>query len=84
MKIHTKIQKWGNGLALRIGGPMREIPRLKAGTEVDVEITEEGFTVVKSTKRKHFPFKEADLIKGLSAETAHADLLDIPSPNEVE
>ncbi|MGQ3888605.1 AbrB/MazE/SpoVT family DNA-binding domain-containing protein [Legionella sp. CNM-1927-20] len=84
MKIHTKIQKWGNGLALRISGPMREIPHFKEGTEVDVEITEEGFTVVKSTKRKHFPFKEADLIKGLSAETAHADLLATLNPKEVE
>ncbi|STX28465.1 Growth regulator [Legionella beliardensis] len=84
MKIHTKIQKWGNSLALRISGPMREIPQFKEGTEVDVEITEKGFTVVKAKKRNHFPFKEVDLIKGLSAETGHADLLASFKLNENE
>jgi antitoxin MazE len=29
MTLHAKIQKWGNGLALRISGAMREIPHLK-------------------------------------------------------
>lgn len=84
MKIHAKIQKWGNSLALRVGGAMREIPHLKEGTDVDIEITKDGFTVTKSKKKKRFPFKESDLIKGLSPETAHADLLATPQPNEVE
>jgi antitoxin MazE len=84
MTLHAKIQKWGNGLALRIGGAMREIPHLKEGTEVDIEVTEEGFTVTKSKKRKLFPFKESDLLEGLSAQTAHADLLASLSPNEIE
>lgn len=84
MTLHAKIQKWGNGLALRIGGAMREIPHLKEGTEVEIEVTETGFTVTKSTKRKNFPFKESDLLKGLSAQTAHADLLATLAPNEIE
>jgi len=84
MKIHTKIQKWGNGLALRIGGTLREIPHFKVGTEVDIEVTEEGFTLTKSKTKKHFPFKESDLIKGLSAETAHADLLATLQSTELE
>lgn len=83
MTIHAKIQKWGNGLALRIGGAMREIPHFKEGTEVDIEVTETGFTVTKS-KKKRFPFKESDLLKGLSEQTAHADLLASPQLNEVE
>jgi antitoxin MazE len=84
MKIHTKIQKWGNSLALRISGSMRKIPHFKEGTEVDVEITEKGFTVVKTTEGNYFPFKEVDLIKGLSAETGHADLLASLKLNEHE
>lgn len=84
MTLHAKIQKWGNGLALRIGGAMREIPHLKEGTEVDIEVTETGFTVTRSKKRKHFPFKESDLLKGLSEQTAHADLLASPQLNEFE
>jgi antitoxin MazE len=84
MKIHAKIQKWGNGLALRIGGSIREIPKFKEGSEVDIEVTEDGFTVTKSKRKNRFPFKEADLLKGLSPEKAHTDLLASPLSNEVE
>ncbi len=85
MRIHARIQKWGNGLALRVGGVMRDIPHFKEGTEVDVEITEEGFTVRKSvSNKKLFPFSEAKLIEGLTNELAHADLLAIPLANEIE
>jgi antitoxin MazE len=84
MTLHAKIQKWGNGLALRIGGAMREIPCFKEGTEVEIEITEVGFIVTKARKKKGFPFKESDLLEGLSAQTAHADLLAPLNPNEFE
>lgn len=83
MIIHSKIQKWGNSLALRIGGVIREIPHFKEGTEVDIEISETGFTVTKSKKKPHFPFKESDLVNDLSAHTAHADLLAIPTDKEL-
>jgi antitoxin MazE len=84
MTLHAKIQKWGNGLALRISGAMREIPHFKEGTEVDIEVTVAGFTVTKSKKKKPFPFKESDLLKGLSARTAHADLLATIASNEID
>ena len=84
MKIHARIQKWGNGLALRVGGAMRDIPHFQEGTEVDVEITEEGFTVRKSASNKMlFPFSESTLIDGLTHELAHADLLAMPLASEV-
>lgn len=81
MKVQAKIQKWGNSLGLRISGAMREMLHLQNGTKVDVEIIKGGFTVTKAEKR--FPFKESDLLKGLSKETAHADLLAWPHANEV-
>ncbi len=85
MKVHARIQKWGNGLALRVGGAIRDIPHFKEGTEVDVEITKDGFTVRKSLPNQTlFPFSEAMLIEGLSNERAHADLLAIPLANEIE
>lgn len=34
MRIHAKIQKWGNGLTLRVGGTIRDITHFKGGTEV--------------------------------------------------
>ncbi|MCJ8270751.1 MAG: hypothetical protein MJK04_15275 [Psychrosphaera sp.] len=78
--IHTKIQKWGNGLALRITGLMRDIPQFEKDTLVDVEIFGDGFTVQKSMPaQKHFtfPIKEADLLEGLTSYMAHADELNV-------
>jgi antitoxin MazE len=85
MRMHARIQKWGNGLALRVGGAMRDIPHFKEGTEVDIEITEQGFTVKKSSENKKlFPFSESMLVEGLTSESAHADLLAAPLANEIE
>lgn len=84
MKVHARIQKWGNGLALRVGGAMRDIPHFIEGTPVDVEITENGFIVKKSVfNKKLFPFSESTLTKNLTSELAHADLLAKLSANEI-
>lgn len=83
--VHAKIQKWGNGLALRVGGLMREIPQLEEGADVDVEIFEDGFTVKKAkpkTKVK-FPFTEKELLNGITPSTAHADELAALSAKEL-
>ena len=85
MKVHMRIQKWGNGLALRVSGPMRDIPHFQEGTEVDIQITKEGFIVRKSThNKKLFPFSELTLIADLTSELAHADLLANPTAREIE
>lgn len=86
MKVHAKIQKWGNGLALRVSGVMRDIPHFQEGTEVDVDVNEKGFSVVRSLSNKKclFPFNESQLLQGLNAERAHSDLLAIPLTSETE
>lgn len=84
MKTHAKIQKWGNSLALRISGIMREVPHLKEGSIVDIEVTEAGFTVTKPNRPNRFPYQEAELLKGLTPEKAHADLLALPLSHEIE
>ena len=84
--VHTKIQKWGNGLALRVAGLMRDIPQFEKDTLVDGEIFEDGFTVKKAApaqKRFSFPIKEADLLAGLTPYTAHADELAIITAEEL-
>jgi antitoxin MazE len=68
MKLQAKIQKWGNGLALRIAGAMREVPDFKEGTPVEIEVSKDGFSVKKAaTTVSSFklPFSEADLLSGL-------------------
>lgn len=86
MLVHAKIQKWGNGLALRVSGMVRDIPNFQEGTEVDIEVSELGLTVtkVKSNKRLKLPFNEAQLLKGLNQHTGHADALATLLPSEHE
>ena len=84
MKIEAKIQKWGNGLALRVGGAMRDIPRFYDGSVVNVEISEEGFVVTKQETKPLFPFTESELLENLTPNSAHADLLAQPTRDECD
>lgn len=85
MKVQAKIQKWGNGLAIRISGVMREIPHFVEGTLLDISVSEEGLEIKKTQslkKRLYLPFTEADLLHGMTASTAHADLITKPIEGE--
>jgi antitoxin MazE len=74
MKVHTTIQKWGNSLAIRITGPLKTIPHFSANMPIEIEVTENGLTIQPITKkRKVLLFNEKQLLKGLTANTAHAD-----------
>ena len=86
MRVHAKIQKWGNGLALRVSGVMRDIPHFQEGTEVDVDVNENGFFVIKSTPKKKsiFPFSESQLLQGLNDGQIRSDLLAMPLISEIE
>lgn len=86
MRVHTKIQKWGNGLALRVSGIMRDIPHFQEGTEVDVEVSEKGLFIIKSShqKKKRLPFSEFELLQALNDGQDRAQLLATPLKNEME
>ena len=86
MIVHTKIQKWGNGLALRVSGVIRDIPHFKEGTEVDVDVRENGFFVIKSMPNKKItlPYSELQLLEGLKDGQIRSDLLATPLSNEIE
>ncbi len=85
MKLQAKIQKWGNGLALRVAGAMREIPDFKEGTPVEIEVSQSGFTVKKVAiaSLMKLPFSEADLLSGITPALAHADELAALLPGEL-
>lgn len=74
MKIHAKIQKWGNSLGLRISGPMKTIPHFEENMNVTIEISEKGLYIYrkpkKLTARDIFPFTEEELLKDIDKETA--------------
>ena len=84
MRIEAKVQKWGNGLGLRVSGAMREIPHLQEGTLLDIEINEDGFTATKHEPERstNLPFTEAELLHNLDADLAHADIIASPLSDE--
>lgn len=85
MEIDTEIKKWGNSLALRISGAMAEVPSFFVGTKVRVNISKDGLVIKKAAgqnKVLKLPYSEKSLLKGLTAETAHADELAVLSEAE--
>lgn len=85
MYVHAKIQKWGNSLGLRLSGILRDIPQLKEGVDVKIEVTSEGFIVKKTKVNKMqlvFPFSEKELIADLLPHELYNDLLVAPLKNE--
>lgn len=84
MKIEAKIQKWGNGLALRISGIMRDIPHFQEGTPIEVEVNEDGLTIKKIHKKKRtiLPYTEEELLADMNPENAGKDLLAKPLDKE--
>lgn len=83
MIIHTKIQKWGNGLAIRIAGVMREIPNFQVDMPIEVDVSEGGLVIKKSiAKSKIFPFTEEELLADLNEHNSNSDLLATPLDSE--
>lgn len=83
MLLEAKIQKWGNGLGLRVSGVLRDVPQFTIDTLVEINVTPMGFTVVKKIQSsKAPPFSETDLLQGMTADMAHAECLVTPLASE--
>ena len=83
MKVKSKIQKWGNGLAIRISGLVRDIPHFKEGMPVEIELSECGLKIRKlPSQRSILPFSEDFLLEGMTPQTAHADIISNPLEGE--
>ena len=83
MILKAEIKKWGNSPALRLSGAMGELPGLKVGTRVDVEVSGDGLIIRKAKTDKSIPFfSEAVLLADMTPERAHADALATPTVKE--
>ncbi|EDN70528.1 hypothetical cell growth regulatory protein MazE [Beggiatoa sp. PS] len=85
-KQETTIQKWGNGLGVRITKPLSRLAQFEAGTVVEVEVIKEGIMIKRlNGLKKKFknPFLESDLVNELSPYTAHLDELVTPLATEM-
>ena len=66
----TKIQKWGNSLAVRIPRSMAQDTHLSSGNAVDVAV-QDGQIVIAPVRRPRFCLNE--LLKGVTTRNRHAE-----------
>ena len=69
--MHTKIQKWGNSLGLRIPKSFAAEAQVEAGSTVDLTV-EDGELVVKPIRRRKYSLRE--LLKAVNAKNIHREV----------
>ncbi|HTF56554.1 MAG TPA: AbrB/MazE/SpoVT family DNA-binding domain-containing protein [Planctomycetota bacterium] len=71
LPMNTRIQKWGNSLALRIPKAAADEAGLTRGSEVDLKV-EQGKLVVRPRAPK--VYRLADLLRGVRKSNLHGEL----------
>jgi antitoxin MazE len=71
----TRVQKWGNSLALRIPQSFAVQAKVTAGTAVDIAV-ERGGLVVRPVRQR---YRLRDLLTGITARNLHSEV-DIGGP----
>ena len=66
----TRVQKWGNSLALRIPRSFAAQAKVAAGTAVDIAV-EKGQLVVRPVRRR---YRLRDLLKAVDTRNLHAEV----------
>ena len=66
----TRIQKWGNSLALRIPRSFAVQAKVAAGTAVDIAV-EKGQLVVRPVRQR---YRLRELLKAVDARNLHAEV----------
>ena len=74
-RMRTKIQKWGNSLAVRIPKPIAQ--DLGITSESDVEMSVQDGTLVLAPARRQYSLEE--LVDGITAANRH-DEIDLGPP----
>jgi antitoxin MazE len=86
IKDHGTLKKWGaGGLCFPISKTVRQILHLEEGTPVKYTVTAKGFYVEPEVidEKPLFPMSLDELVKGLTPEKAHTDLLSTPLDSEI-
>ncbi len=79
--MQTKIQKWGNSLALRIPKSFALNVNIKQNELVDLSI-EKGKIIIKPTVQKEYSLEE--LLEGVSENNLHSEFdTGVPTGKEI-
>ena len=81
MHMQAKILQWGNSLGIRLSGRLKDLTHFKVGTEVNIDIREDGLFIKKATDKKILPFSEKELLVDLDA-SSQISLLTNPNNKE--
>lgn len=85
--MHSEIKKWGNSAAIRLPGKILAEARLEVNNPVSMIVKGRKIIIEAAQEpramRLALPFNEADLIRGLTPGTAHAELLSEPLDEEL-
>lgn len=75
LEFEGKVQSWGNSLGLRINRTISELTGLRKGTLVSIGVTEDAVVVRRKPPESYAGrrYTEAELLKGMTPHTAHAD-----------
>ena len=69
--MQTKIQKWGNSLAVRIPKSLAEEAGVSAGSEVQLTVRQDGLLVQPACPRRP---KLRDLLRGMKRSNRHGEV----------
>jgi len=67
----TKIQKWGNSLAIRIPKSFAETTQIKEGSEIKLSLEQDKIIVTKKEKPK---YTLKDLVSKINARNIHKEI----------
>jgi len=85
--MRSEIKRWGNSAAIRLPARILAEARLEVSSPVTLAVDGRKIIIEATAdvaeQRLELPFSEADLIRGLNPETAHADELALPSATEI-
>ena len=70
MRVHGKIQKWGNSLGIRIQKAVAEQVRFKEGSEVDITVRGHQLIVTPASPR----YTLESLMAGVKPENIHGEV----------
>ena len=70
MNSHSKVQKWGNSLGIRIRKSLADQLDLKENSEVDITIKNKTLVVVPCTKR----YTLSSLLGDVKTEDLHSEI----------
>jgi antitoxin MazE len=81
--MQSEIKQWGNSAAIRLSRTILAQAGLDIASQVDIEVREGRIMIQAASKPVptiELPYSEAELLEGLTPQTAHADeLADLSS-----